>query len=162
MALRPLYGALRPDLDKFLYAAVGEEQDGMPLSMISALARLGLDPWVEAGRLSSLAKPEASDQLGQMILRLTGTRWRFPEARRVAAGLVELLPTRDQTRGAAEASHSNGRTVTSGKTFWLVCFLLAAAALAGMAATGEFPIGRHAPPELLPIASPEYSRPPSQ
>src|ERR1700686_4241226 len=135
MALRPLYGPLRPDLDKFLYAAVGEERDGVPLSMISALARLGLDPWDEAGRLSSLAKPEASEQLGQMILRLTGTRWPFPEARRIAAGLIDLLPTRDQARGATEGARSNRGTIAPGKTFWMVCLLLAAAALVSMVAT---------------------------
>lgn len=50
-SLRPL----RPDLDKFLFAEVGDETDGNPLSVISALTRLGLDPWEEAGRLSSLA-----------------------------------------------------------------------------------------------------------
>jgi hypothetical protein len=31
----------------------------MPLSVISALTTLGLDPWVEATRLSSLQKREA-------------------------------------------------------------------------------------------------------
>ncbi len=63
MALRKLFRPLRPDLDKFLFAAVGTERDGMPLSTVSALARLGLDPWEEAGRLSSLGKPEAVEQL---------------------------------------------------------------------------------------------------
>jgi hypothetical protein len=38
--LRPL----RPDLDQFLFAAVGDEIDGIPLSVISILTRLGLDP----------------------------------------------------------------------------------------------------------------------
>lgn len=53
MTLRRLYQPLRPDLD-FLFAAVGGERDAIPLSMISALTRLGLDPWEEANRLSSL------------------------------------------------------------------------------------------------------------
>ena len=37
MSLQPLYRPLRPDLDKFLYAAVGEEQEAVTLTMISAL-----------------------------------------------------------------------------------------------------------------------------
>jgi hypothetical protein len=35
---------LCPDLDNFLFAVVGAERDGIPLSMISALTRLGLEP----------------------------------------------------------------------------------------------------------------------
>ena len=38
MALRRLYAPFRPDLNKFLFAAVGEERNGIPLSMMSALA----------------------------------------------------------------------------------------------------------------------------
>ena len=49
MTLRRSCRPLRPDLDKFLFAAVGEEIDGIPLSTISALTRLGLDPRQEAG-----------------------------------------------------------------------------------------------------------------
>ena len=65
MTLRRLYQPLRPDLD-FLFAAVGGEH-GIPLSMISALTRLGLDPWEEANRLSSLEKRDATEQLLQLI-----------------------------------------------------------------------------------------------
>ncbi|HVC52997.1 MAG TPA: hypothetical protein VND87_13330 [Stellaceae bacterium] len=68
-----MYAPLRPDLDNFLFAAVGAEIDGMPLSMISALTRLGLDPWDEAGRLSSLGKQEAVAQLARLIVRLPGS-----------------------------------------------------------------------------------------
>ena len=49
MTLRRSFRPLRTDLDKVLFAAVGEEIDGIPLSTISALTRLGLDPWQEAG-----------------------------------------------------------------------------------------------------------------
>ncbi len=170
MALRPLYRPLRPDLDRFLHAAVGEERDGMPLTMISAFVRLGLDPWDEAGRLSSLAKREAGEQLAQTILRLTGTGWPFPEARRIANGLIELLPTRAQAREAAGGSRANRRAIVPGKialgkiapgkTFWLACLLIVAAALVSMVASGDLPFGNRAPSEPLQIASPEDSHPP--
>lgn len=172
MALRPLYRPLRPDLDRFLYATVGEERDGVPLTMISAFARLGLDPWDEAGRLSSLAKPEAGEQLAQTILRLTGTDWPFAEARRIANGLIELLPTRAQAREAAGGSRANHRVIASGnivlgkiapgKTFWLVCLLIVAAALVSMVASGDLPFGNRAPSEPLQSASPEASHPPTR
>jgi hypothetical protein len=143
MALHPLYRPLRPDLDGFLFAPVGEERDGIPLSVISALTRLGLDPWDEATRLSSLAKREAVDQLSPMIGRLPGTRWSLSEAREIAVGLVALLPTSGSTRASIEARHSGRRKVPPSTTFWLICFLLLAAALVSMAANGKLPFGSH-------------------
>jgi hypothetical protein len=65
MTLRRALRPLRPDLDKFLFAAVRDDIDGIPLSTISALTRLGLDPWQEAGRLSSLPRREAVEQVGR-------------------------------------------------------------------------------------------------
>ena len=69
MTLRRSFRPLRPDLDKFLFAAVGDEIDGIQLSMISALTRLGLDPRQEAHRLSSLSSREAVEQLLRDILQ---------------------------------------------------------------------------------------------
>jgi hypothetical protein len=40
------------DFDAFLFAPVGEERNGMLLSVLSALARLDVDPWQEAARLA--------------------------------------------------------------------------------------------------------------
>src|SRR5258708_4876469 len=154
MPLRPLYRPLRPDLDKFLHAAVGEERDGVPLTVISGLVRLGLDPWDEAGRLSSLKKPEAGEQLAQTILRLTGPRGRCREARRIADGLIELLPTGARVREAAGGSRTKHPTIAPGKRFWLVCLLAVAAALASMIAAGDLPFGNRAPSEPPQIASP--------
>jgi hypothetical protein len=92
MTLRNCYRPLRPDLDGFLFSQVGEECRGIPLSMISALTRLGLDPWEEAGRLSSLSKGEAVEQLARLIVELPDTAGPLSEARRIAAELVERLP----------------------------------------------------------------------
>jgi hypothetical protein len=81
MTLRRSFRPLRPDLDKFLFAAVGDQIDGIPLSMISALTRLGLDPWQEAGRLSSLARREAVEQLARLIAEIPGVIRPVGEAR---------------------------------------------------------------------------------
>ncbi|HJU14883.1 MAG TPA: hypothetical protein VJ770_00295 [Stellaceae bacterium] len=149
MALRPLYRPLRPDLDDFLFAPVGEERNGIPLSVISALTQLGLDPWDEATRLSSLEKREAVDQLAPMIVRLLGIC--RSEARDIALDLVALLPTSSSTHEPAEARRSGRWKSASSKAFWLICLLLVAVALVSMAANGELPFGSHrqsAPPSL--------------
>src|SRR5271168_5222355 len=98
MALRELFRPLRPDLDKFLFAAVGAEQNGIPLSMVSALARLGLDPWDEAGRLSSLGKREAVEQLARLIAEVPGLCRPLAEAREIADALIEQLPKHARER----------------------------------------------------------------
>jgi hypothetical protein len=148
MALRPLYRPLRPDLDNFLFAPIGEERDGIYLSVVSALTRLGLDPWDEATRLASLARREAVDQLSPMIARLPDTRWSSSQAREIAIGLVALLPTSSSTREPAELRRYGRRKIAPSATFWLICFLLVAAALVSMAANGELPFGSHWQSEL--------------
>ena len=44
----------RPEFDDFLYAPVGADSNEMPLSVLSALARLNVDPWEEAAELTPL------------------------------------------------------------------------------------------------------------
>src|SRR5882757_1246984 len=93
MPLRRAFAPMLPEFDSFLFAAVGEELDGIPLSVLSALSRLGLDPRDEAARLSHLTKEAAADQLARMIVRLSDRRWPLSEAHRIAGGLIERLPT---------------------------------------------------------------------
>lgn len=77
----------RSDLNRFLYAEIGTEPNGTALNMLSVLARMGCDPWSEAGRLASLSKSEASESLTRMIAGL-------PDARAAAERLTGLLPMR--------------------------------------------------------------------
>src|SRR5690348_1769688 len=93
MSLRHAYAPMVPEFDPFLFASVGEEVDGVPLSVLSALTRLGLDPREEAARLSHLTKEVAANQLAGMIARLSGQRWTLSDARRIAVRLIERLPT---------------------------------------------------------------------
>src|SRR5215831_10355889 len=98
MTLRRSFHPLRTDLDRFLFAAVGDEIDGIPLSVISALSRLGLDPWQEAGRLSSLSNREAIEQLARLIAELPGRFRSLDETREIADRLIQLLPRHDTDR----------------------------------------------------------------
>jgi hypothetical protein len=54
MTLRPEYSLGHSEYDAFLFAAVGEEKAGLPLTVLTALTRLGFDPWREAARLRSV------------------------------------------------------------------------------------------------------------
>ena len=48
MTLPARFSLLQSQLNGFLFASIGDETNGMPLSVISALTRLGVDPWDEA------------------------------------------------------------------------------------------------------------------
>jgi|SRR5579862_1918348 len=92
MVLRTAYAPVLPEMDPFLFADVGEEVNGIPLSVLSALARLGVDPRDEAARLSRLTSKTAASQLARLFARLPDRPWTPPELRRIASKLVELLP----------------------------------------------------------------------
>jgi hypothetical protein len=133
MTLRRAFRPLRPDLDKFLFATVGDEVDGIPLSVISVLVRLGLDPWEEAGRLSSSSRGEATEQLAWLIAEPPGMFRPLQEAREIADGLVGLLPRHASggTLAPQVQIRPRYRAPVSRKLseFWVTCFILAAAAV---------------------------------
>ena|SRR5690242_5449167 len=143
MTLRQPFRPLRPDLDKFLFAAVGDEVNGIPLSVVSALTRLGLDPWKEAGRLSSLSHREAVEQLARLVVELPGSSRTFSEAREIAGSLVNLLPKHNTSPKSAPQVQIRPRffrpVLRQTSIVWVICFVLAAAALIGVVAHGRFP-----------------------
>jgi hypothetical protein len=82
----------RSEFDDFLFAPIGDERNGMLLSVISALARLDLDPWLEAASLARMPKETATKRMTSLISALPDrtSAHRDPEA--IAARLIALLP----------------------------------------------------------------------
>ena len=58
---------LGQEYEPFLYAIVCDEGNGMPLTVVSAIARSGEDPWKEAARIAKMPKIVALDALARMI-----------------------------------------------------------------------------------------------
>jgi hypothetical protein len=58
---------LSPQYDAFLYAVICNEKNGMHLTMASAIARSGADPWNEAARISKLHKDAALKVLAHLV-----------------------------------------------------------------------------------------------
>lgn len=52
-----------PEFERFLYASVGEDRNGHVVTVLSTLARLGLDPWKETAHLVALGRDAARDRL---------------------------------------------------------------------------------------------------
>jgi hypothetical protein len=52
---------------EFLFAPIGEDRDGMLVSVLSGLARSDVDPWQEAARLAELPEETATQRLASLI-----------------------------------------------------------------------------------------------
>jgi hypothetical protein len=80
----------------FLFAAIGVDANGTDLSVLSALARINVDPWDEATRLAAMPKSTAVKALGSALALTTGKTWKTSEVQVTAARLVELLPRQSE------------------------------------------------------------------
>jgi hypothetical protein len=85
-----------PALSRFLFAEVGTQPNGLPLTILSVLARLGQDPWAEAARWTKLPKSTTVDTLAQSIAQMPLMPQALAEARQTASRLVLLLPSQVQ------------------------------------------------------------------
>jgi hypothetical protein len=117
---------LRPEFNDFLFAPVGEERNEMRLSVLSALARLDIDPWQEAANLSDLPRKTATERLAALLERLPpSTR---PDADATAARLIGLLPQRRGLDALSRKTLLDFGALTSPQT--VICAIFAAFVLA--------------------------------
>ena len=79
-------------LDPFLYSGVGVEANGSDLTVLSTLARLGFDPWTEAGRLVTLPRAVAASWFAERISRMPLAAIDLADAPETASRLIALLP----------------------------------------------------------------------
>jgi hypothetical protein len=120
----------RSGLNEFLFAPVGTEANGMTLSLVSVFARLGNDPWLEAGRLARLPKPEATESLARIIASMPTSVWPLQAAMTIATRLIALLPTQQagnlgQRPSASAYGAKAGRIIRIGLVLAAVAFAVA-------------------------------------
>ena len=106
MTLRPEFSMHHSGFEDFLFAPIWEEDDGSVLSILSAFARLGLDPWGEAARLAALPKEKAASALTVILTRLPTAALPRVTDPAVIRGLVDLLP--DPATSSASAPGGSG------------------------------------------------------
>ena len=92
MTLRPEYSLGHSAYNDFLFGTLGQDAAGTEITVLSALSRLGLDPWQESARLAALPRDEAASALAATIARLPDGTWPEAEAAKIAARLVAALP----------------------------------------------------------------------
>lgn len=92
MTLQDRFGSPYEEFAAFLFAPIGDDSRGMPLTVLSALSQLGLDPDMEARRLKALSHEAATQALVAWIEALPEGEWTSMDARLIAARLLETLP----------------------------------------------------------------------
>lgn len=117
------------DTNAFLYADVGTEMNGSVLTMLSVLARLGQDPWVEAARLTTLPEAAAIDGLAQSIRQMPLDPRALADANATASRLLLLLPARVQSPGQTIRAAVRASAVPG----WVPIALLCASLFMGLA-----------------------------
>ena len=124
---RPELSIGHPEFDAFLSAPVGEDADGVGLSVMSALARIGLDPWSEAARLSDLPRDAAVEALTLTLGKLPAGSGRpaddrsdLERARRLADCLPRShLAVEAASRRASVVKARPAPRTVSGPLIWL-------------------------------------------
>ena len=101
----------------FLFAPICEEANGMQLSVLSALARMDVDPWEEATRLAAMPKAIAERALVSILDRVLGTHRNPSETEVIATRLVQLLPQPGEGVTIAPTATAG---IGTQQTYWLV------------------------------------------
>jgi hypothetical protein len=109
------FSTLGSEFDDFLFAAIGEATNGMPLSVVSALARMDLDPWHEAASLAAMSVETATGKLTSLLAALPDPALKRLEPGITAARLIALLQRPDpDARSSAAAVATAGDNSPSG------------------------------------------------
>ena len=123
MTVRPDYSLSRARYTPFLFTVVGTETPeasnrGEDITILTALSRVGVDPWQEAARL-------ARRSLADTFTKLPDTHWAEGDAQGTAHRMIDTLPEQ-----ASEAPAKLGVWIFLTWRFWAaVALALAMVAL---------------------------------
>jgi len=145
---------LGTEFNAFLFAPVGEDRNGMPLSVLSALARQNVDPWQEAAELARLPEELSVRRLTALIGVLPEGPTPRQNPKITAARLIALLPRVTGFEFPPRAAFLGSAIVTRRPSTILVVMFLLAVVLG----TQVFAARSNEPPKIasartLPVSS---------
>jgi hypothetical protein len=107
------------EFNDFLFATIGEDRNGMLVSVLSGLARLDVDPWQEAATLAQLPGETATQRLASLIGALRDRDSFYLDPPAIAMRLIALLPNRNDTKNQSRNTpHSISATINS-RPWWV-------------------------------------------
>ncbi len=141
------FPSLGPEYEPFLYAVVCDEGNGTSLTMVSAIARTGADPWKEAARIAKLPKAAALEALARMIPDRGGA-----DRVAIADRLFALLPAARANRnipfvGTTSAAPLRNRLIPA-----VIVLLIGLALVSIFRKTPAFDYGQQQPASSAPVA----------
>lgn len=145
-----------PELSAFLLAPIWEERNGMLLSVLSAFARLNLDPWGEAKALARLPGEAAIRRLGALIADLPDRQAGCQDPTDIATRLVAFLPREIAT---ASRSRQQASTTTRAVDIWVAGYTILMAIALGtqwFAASGSAPAQTTKTHQAVPVSAPSH------
>ena len=121
MTRAALVSQLDPVFNDFLFAPICDDRNGMVLSVLSALARLDLDPWQEAAKLAGLPGEAAVRRLTGLIAALPDGPSASLNPGTIAARLIAHLPRRNRPN---TVSHKSLFNVPAAINPWTVAYVV--------------------------------------
>jgi hypothetical protein len=112
MAHAALAPGIGREFDPFLFASIGEGRHGQPVTVLSALAQSGVDPWLEAVGLARSSRELATARLSRLIAALPGPPASSRPADSIAEELVALLPRTNRSAPPSQASAPSAPPMT--------------------------------------------------
>jgi hypothetical protein len=110
------------EFDRFLYASVGEDRNGYVVTVLSTLARLGLDPWKETAELVPLGRDAARTRLGLLLSDFRDVPALGSDHGKVARELSLLLPVQSLNQSGARSAP--GRPTSTGDVWTILAIAL--------------------------------------
>lgn len=98
MSLAKASVSRKPDFESFLFADIGTQPNGLPLTVLSLLARAGVDPWSEAERLSKMSSIAAVSYMMSEINRAPALYRSNVDVAQLAQDLVARLPMHEPVK----------------------------------------------------------------
>ena len=165
---------LGSEFNVFLFSPIGEDRNGLPLSVVSLLARRDLDPWQEAASLAAMSADAATRRLDSLIRTLPDQPLTLPDSRTIATRLIALLPRwtdpkiwppGKQAKAAdSEAVASRQRTIVVAMILVISMMLFVMGAKLAMLRNEPptQPVAADAPPAPSPVIPPQTHPPASE
>jgi hypothetical protein len=156
MALATATSAFESHFDSFLYAAVSEEPDRAPLTVLSVLARLDIDPWQEAARLAQLPREAGVRVLARLISALPEGATMPADSGTIAARLITLLPRRPERPTTQRVSSGAPRVIRIPNLTSMIARAILSLLLLGLLLLGQWIAMSHLAslPAKKPLAAP--------
>jgi hypothetical protein len=121
---------LGSEFGDFLYAPIGDDRNDTPVSVLSALARLDIDPWQEASELARLPRDIAAQRLSASIAASSDGPAAHPEHGTIAARLIALLPRQADSEMPLRKARVDAGDVTKFRAGMYMSVVLIAVTLA--------------------------------